>query len=235
VVDKRIKITCLNIALVLTLLSIMVTGCTTEKSGTSAELLTVNFNANPLDGNAPQTVTFASLCSDDADSYYWDFGDGSGSKEKDPVHVYSDEGIYTVILVVNKAGGIGVEKKTDYITISSNEDEQLDNIVDWRDAGNYIGQSITVEGVIKDTYYALNNSSKPTFLNFNIPYEDSFKCLIWGSDRSKFVNAFHSSPESYLLNKSVQVTGVIKEYPEGSGIPEMILTEPSQITIVENN
>jgi hypothetical protein len=137
-----------------------------------------------------------------------------------------------VILVVNGAGGIGVEKKVDYITILTEENEPVNEIIDWRDAGNYIGEVKTISGIIKDAYYASNNNSRPTFLNFNKPYEGYFTCVIWGSERSKFVNYFHGSPESYLLNKPVQVTGLVEEYPEGSGIPEMILTEPSQITVI---
>ena len=137
--------------------------------------------------------------------------------------------------------GIDVEKKIDYIVTTLDESNELKEtesvaeIVDWRDAGDYIGEYKTVEGIIKDAYYALNTSSKPTFLNFNIPYENYFTCVIWGSDRHKFVNEFHSSPESYLIDKLVRVTGLITEYPEGSGVPEMILSEPSQIVILEED
>jgi hypothetical protein len=142
---------------------------------------------------------------------------------------------------VDGANGIDIEKKTDYIGVVDDTSSQIEDtsinieIVDWRDAGNYLGEYKTVEGIIRDTYYASNNSSKPTFLNFNIPYEGYFTCVIWGSDRHKFVNEFHSSPETYLLNKMVRVTGLIEEYPEGSGVPEMILADPSLIEIVDDN
>jgi hypothetical protein len=38
------------------------------------------------------------------DTYKWNFGDGSGSQEEDPVHLYSAPGTYTVILTI-KSGG----------------------------------------------------------------------------------------------------------------------------------
>ena len=50
------------------------------------------------------TVAFSSEGSYDPDgyieSYYWDFGDGDMSEEPNPVHTYSSEGTYTVILIV---------------------------------------------------------------------------------------------------------------------------------------
>lgn len=39
-----------------------------------------------------------SNCSTEAASFYWDFGDGNSSTEKNPVHQYSSQGIYTVTL-----------------------------------------------------------------------------------------------------------------------------------------
>lgn len=40
-----------------------------------------------------------------ADSYYWDFGDGSFSTDEDPVHEYSYPGIYEVQLMVENSYG----------------------------------------------------------------------------------------------------------------------------------
>ncbi len=45
------------------------------------------------------TFTFTNL-STDATSYDWDFGDGNGSEEENPVHTYDAPGDYTVILTV---------------------------------------------------------------------------------------------------------------------------------------
>lgn len=197
------------------------------------ESIKIDFSANPCEGQAPQQVNFTAITNNDIDSYYWDFGDGKNSSEKNPVHIYDNAGLYTVILVVDGVNGIGVEKKVDYIAVTKTADDPVNECIDWRDAGLYIGEIKTVAGVIKDAYYASNINSRPTFLNFNLPYKGYFTCVIWGSDRAKFVNMFHAAPESYLLKKHVEVTGLIEEYPEGSGVPEMILKEPSQVAIVE--
>lgn len=39
-----------------------------------------------------------SNCSTEAESFYWDFGDGNSSTEKNPEHKYSNQGIFTVTL-----------------------------------------------------------------------------------------------------------------------------------------
>jgi gliding motility-associated-like protein len=36
-----------------------------------------------------------------ADSYWWDFGDGTTSTEFDPIHYYTEEGVYDVTLIAN--------------------------------------------------------------------------------------------------------------------------------------
>jgi len=53
------------------------------------------------------TVTFVNV-SEGARTYVWDFGDGTTSKEIDPIKTYSDSGTYTVSLVAsNQAGASG--------------------------------------------------------------------------------------------------------------------------------
>lgn len=49
-------------------------------------------------------VSFTST-SADAESYYWDFGDGTYSTEKSPVHTYAATGTYETVLKVNSAAG----------------------------------------------------------------------------------------------------------------------------------
>ncbi|MDR0749500.1 MAG: PKD domain-containing protein [Tannerellaceae bacterium] len=43
--------------------------------------------------------------STDAESYYWDFGDGTSSTEASPLHTFSSAGIYTITLKVNSPAG----------------------------------------------------------------------------------------------------------------------------------
>ena len=58
------------------------------------------------------TVTFTNM-SKDAESYVWEFGDGTlFSEEKDPVHTYAEAGTYTVKLTAKNAGGENALEQT---------------------------------------------------------------------------------------------------------------------------
>ncbi|MGB4704778.1 MAG: OB-fold nucleic acid binding domain-containing protein [Candidatus Saccharicenans sp.] len=97
-----------------------------------------------------------------------------------------------------------------------------EKIVDWREARNYVGQQVVVEGVIVRTY----NSGRACFLNFHPDYRQYLSLVIFASDFQKFP----SRPEEYYLNKKVRVKGRVVLY---QGRPEIILTSPTQITVVE--
>src|ERR1051325_4109099 len=70
-------------------------------------------------GGAPtkvdQEITFNATCSTDADSYLWDFGDGSSEYGYLVKHKYSNDGNYVVTLVVSSKGKF--ESLTQTVTI----------------------------------------------------------------------------------------------------------------------
>ncbi len=216
-------------------LFLVLAGCAQQpvpaQQSASANILTntpptADFIANPNEGQAPLTVTFTALTTGEIDLWHWDFGDGQFSKEPAPTHTYTSEDEYAVTLTVAGPGGSDTEAKVAYIKIGQ-------AVINWKETTNYIGQNRIVEGVIVYTHYALNSKGTPTYLDFNMPFKGYFNCLIWGSDKAKFIKQFPPNPETYFLNKRVLVKGLIEEYPQGSGDPEIILREPSQIEVVE--
>ncbi len=66
--------------------------------------------------------------------------------------------------------------------------------ITWDEADSYIGQQRVVEGTIVGTHYVQDTKSQPTFLNFHNPYKNYLTCVIWGSDRGKFVKEFPPNP-----------------------------------------
>jgi PKD repeat protein len=202
------------------------TGCAQQQESAVIQPPVADFCAGQEQGTAPFKVTFTDLSSGEITSRHWDFGDRQFSDDREPIHTYAAAGDYTVSLAIIGAGGSDVETKIEYIKVAT-------GVIGWEEAGSYIGQRLTVEGVVVNGYYAADTSRRITFLDFHKPYDDYFKCIIWGSDREKFLNEFPPDPETYFLNKTVRVTGIIEEYPRGSGIPEMVLEEPSQIELIE--
>lgn len=71
--------------------------------------LTVNFSSVP-DSLHPNIIRFANLTTPPAssDSLTWHFGDGQISHESNPLHTYSNGGIYNVCLVVKRFSATGV-------------------------------------------------------------------------------------------------------------------------------
>lgn len=57
----------------------------------------------PVAGCAPYTVNFRNTGR--GTSFFWDFGDGVTSTERDPSHTYSEGGIYTVTLIARQVNG----------------------------------------------------------------------------------------------------------------------------------
>lgn len=207
-------------------LFLLAAGCTQESYLDVASPPTIDFTADITEGEAPLSVTFTPLPAGDITHWHWDFGDGQFSNEPGPSHTYTTDGNYIVSLAVMGADGSDLETKVDFISIGR-------TIISWEEAGHFIGQRKAVEGTIVGTYYASSVNGKPTFLNFHMPYEGYFTCIIWGSDKPKFDKEFPPDPETYLLNRRVLVNGLIKEYPKGSGVPEIILKNPSQVKVIK--
>jgi hypothetical protein len=210
--------------LLVLLLLFMVTGCTRQSQPALTQPPTADFTASPELGAAPLKVTFTDSSSGDITNWHWDFGDGQFSSDSKSNHTYTAAGDYTVSLAIMGPGGSDVETKAEYIKVAT-------GVISWDEAGSYIGQHQVVEGIVVGAYYAADTKSQLTYLDFHKPYDNYFKCIIWGRDRDKFLKEFPPNPETYFLNKHVQVTGLIEEYPKGSGVPEMVLKDPSQIKL----
>jgi len=211
--------------LALVLLS-LITSCTRQSEPVFIPPPIADFIASPEEGPVPLNVTFTDLSTGDITHWHWDFGDGQFSSDSGPNHTYTTAGDYDVSLTIMGPAGSDVETRAKYIKVGN-------GVISWEEAGSYIGQHKMVEGVIVGTHYAADTKSQPTFLDFHKPYDRYFKCIIWGYDRDKFVKEFPPNPETYFLNKHVQVTGLIEEYPKWSGIPEIVLKDPSQIKVVK--
>lgn len=94
-------------------------------------------------------------------------------------------------------------------------------VIQYTEASNYVGQSVTVEGMIVFTY---TSDTGTTFLDFHYPYQGYFYAVIFVGDLSNF----RFQPSSFYLNKEVRITGMVQLY---NGVPEIIVRSPSQIEV----
>ncbi len=93
---------------------IMITSCKEDPVPVPAEDPVASFQFE-LDATDWQKVTFTNF-STNAESYAWDFGDGTGtSTDKDPVYTYAEPGTYTVKLTATNAASVAKEQTKNVI------------------------------------------------------------------------------------------------------------------------
>ncbi len=102
------------------------------------------------------------------------------------------------------------------------ERSQAKKVVDWQNAGRFLGEYATVKGRVVRTH----NTGEVCFLNFHPGRGKHFYAVIFSSDFSRFP----AQPEDYYRNKKVEVTGLVEEY---EGAAQIILNSPAQIRIIE--
>ncbi|MBD3288770.1 PKD domain-containing protein, partial [candidate division KSB1 bacterium] len=60
--------------------------------------IVADFDAEPTVGYGPLNVQFENKCTGTHRTYLWDFGDGTTSEGRNPLHCYEEPGVYTVTL-----------------------------------------------------------------------------------------------------------------------------------------
>jgi PKD repeat protein len=75
------------------------------------------FKADKVRIPAGGNIQFSDLSANSPSTWLWNFGDAVTSNEKNPSHVYSSEGTYTVSLTVTNISGSNTKTKDNYITV----------------------------------------------------------------------------------------------------------------------
>ncbi len=78
-----------------------------------------NFSATVVSGCSPLQVQFNDLSTGSPSQWYWDFGDGQSSTQKNPVTTYNSGGTFTVKLFVKNSTSQDFNEKPAYIKVSS--------------------------------------------------------------------------------------------------------------------
>lgn len=92
------------------------------------------------------------------------------------------------------------------------------------EAGQHIGDSVTVCGLVADMRYFENSKNQPTFLNIGDSYPNQkLTVVIWGSVKTQF-----KEPLENLKGKQICITGRIILFKER---PEIVIDSPDQIKV----
>ena len=74
-----------------------------------------------------KTIQFTDT-STNANTYFWDFGDGNTSTERNPIHTYQDDGEYVVThTVTNDFGEDSIEQTVSLGSTQVDEEIQIDD------------------------------------------------------------------------------------------------------------
>jgi PKD repeat protein len=84
-----------------------------------------SFTATPTSGTSPLTITFTDNSTNSPTGWNWSFGDNgwfntSNVLQKNPVHMYTGAGSYTVSLTASNSNGTHTLIKTGYISVAEN-------------------------------------------------------------------------------------------------------------------
>ena len=79
---------------------------------------TADFAADVTLGPAPLSVQFQDMSDGVIDDWHWDFGDGTTSSAREPLHTYADSGTYSVTLTVSGPGGDDGETKIEFVHVT---------------------------------------------------------------------------------------------------------------------
>ncbi len=131
------------------------------------------FHADIREGYKPLIVQFYDDSSD-ATSWSWDFGDGTTSNEKNPLHTYQEAGVYTVSLTASGPAGSDTHTETDFITVKN-----ATYITDPTVSGEWTLQN---SPYIIDTDITLNSGETLTIEpGVSVLFNDSYTFEVYGS------------------------------------------------------
>jgi len=92
-----------------------------NSSGNDLTLPIVDFNGDPVSGEAQLTVLFTDYSLNFPTTRNWSFGDGTYSTQQNPSHTYTAAGTYDVSLTATNLAGSDVKTKTGYITVTTSK------------------------------------------------------------------------------------------------------------------
>jgi len=178
-----------------------------------------DFSGIPAYGCGSLQVQFTDLSTNNPTSWLWDFGDGYTSNENNPIHEYTDWGVYTVSLTSTNSYGSDTETKVDYIAVNGipiadagADQTVLDNEVVYLDgSGSYDpeGDDINYHWVAPPGIELSDSTiADPTFISPDIDDSTDFAFLLTVDD-----GECYSNPDTVIITVINNPVSVNEIYP----------------------
>jgi PKD repeat protein len=176
------------------------------------------FRAFPTKGPPNTKIRFQNFSTGPVVRYLWDFGDGTTSVEKSPLHAYIKEGTYSVKLnIITALGAQGVSEKKLYITIDQTTVPPF----------YYITPS---SGVSLQTATELGNPNMATKFNFVDQTDGSILQRYWVFDGEGTSNGIQIENQSIAeFNPNIHYTSYVYDKPGNYQPSLLILFENQQL------
>jgi hypothetical protein len=127
------------------------------------------------------------------------------------------------------SGVVTMHNNVPYIFIHNREQIQVKSAVTLEEIGLFIGDSVTVSGVVFTTRYFTETANQPTVLNIGAPYPNQLLTVVI---EKSLRDEFAEKPEVLYLNKEVSVSGKVILYRNK---PEIVIKDKSQLTVLNNS
>lgn len=181
------------------------------------------FRAYPTSGPVPLTVNFQNFSLGMAPNIlngplvrcFWDFGDGTTSTEKNPTHTYTQEGSYSIELVVTSIlGGQGIVTKSNYILVDNtlkptffyikNSPGKFPQLNDTANITSGRGYSEGVDGNMID-------DNNPSIFEFVDQTDGQIKERYWNfNSKGRIIKRFYNSQQPISSNGSTFAIAIDK-------------------------
>jgi PKD repeat protein len=177
------------------------------------------FTATPIYGTVPLTVTFTDNSTNSPTGWNWSFGDNgwfntTNVLQRNPVHMYTGAGSYTISLTASNPNGTNTLTKTGYISVDMNQSHRARLIFSNVSLYQKTSTKIPVE---------VANITGGTGISFNLTYNPSVMQV-----NNITLNQSYASGSNLVVNSIPGLTRVTLTRTDGINI-----RSPTQIFLLD--
>ena len=180
------------------------------------------FEADLTVGQAPLEVAFSARSPYDVDLWEWDFGDATISNEANPIHTFSNPGIYDVSLAMTSGTIAKSKSKPEYILVTADSLKTTDQTVT---SGQSFAVDIALSNLISisEIFLPIEYSGEISLMLDSIVYSGT-RATIFETRLSDIVDPFNKQLSLHLFSAEDHPSNHL---PPGSGTLVKLYFTPS--------